>query len=78
MLTMKPSQSEGLKTNPFESSSLEFKLILLNQNVNGEKCLKEIEEVVKLKKNKISIEDIKVLFLGFEDSAGVLKSALNN
>jgi hypothetical protein len=55
MLTMKPSQSEGLKTNPFESSSLEFKLILLNQNVNGEKCLKEIEEVVKLKKNKISI-----------------------
>ena len=33
---------------------------------------------MKLKKNKISIEDIRVLFLGFEDSAGVLKYALNN
>lgn len=76
MLSMKPTLSEGL--TPTDQNTLEFKLALLASNGNGDKCLKDIEELLKARRNKLSLEEIKMLFVGDGQCPGLLRYGLSN
>ena len=51
---------------------------MINKPNNPSKHLKKLEEVIKNKKCKATNEEIKLIFLGFEDYFGVLKFGLTN
>jgi hypothetical protein len=76
MISMKPTLSEGL--TPPDQNTLEFKLALLASNATADKCLRDIEDLLKVRRNKLSLEEVKVLFVGDGQCPGLLRYGLSN
>jgi hypothetical protein len=56
MLSIKHSLSDVLRTCCHDENSLEFKLVLLAHNGNSDKILKDIDELLKSKRSKMSLD----------------------
>ncbi len=76
MISMKSTLSEGLA--PPDQNTLEFKLALLSSNPSGDKCLRDIEDFLKVKRNKLSLDEIKMLLVGDGQLLGLLRYGLSN
>lgn len=53
-------------------------IILINEPINPGKQLAKLEEVIRNKKFKASVEEIKIIFKGFDEYQGILGFGLTN
>lgn len=53
-------------------------MILLTHNCNSDKVLKDIEELLKTKRAKLTLDEIKTLMVGDGECPGLLRYGLSN
>ena len=68
--------SEVIKSKSFDENSLEMLIILINEPTNPGKHIEKLAEIIKNKKFRATPEEIKIIFMGFDEYEGVLKFGL--
>jgi len=74
--SFKGHSSEVMKSKSFDENSLEMLIILINEPTNPGKHVERLAEIIKNKKFRATPDEIKLIFMGFDEYDGILKFGL--